>query len=242
MLALDLFCGGGGVALGLLRAGYRVVGIDHQPQPDYPGDFLRADALHPPVDLAAFDLIWASPPCQHDCGMRRANAVKPAPNFVPRVQELLAGHPWTVIEQTTPHQLAAPIYLELGMFRPPQQVGNHRRRYFQCSWPILAPGLPPRSHYAPCMVSLTGNGSYGGRERQKRDIGIRRAAAQLPKSSTPEEASAVLGVEHIRSGNIGQRRERINNALPPDYSEFIGVHRLAMGVMVEHRRLAMGGP
>ena len=228
MLALDLFCGAGGVCLGLQRAGFRVVGIDHQPQPDYPGDFLRGDALRPPVRLEAFDLIWASPPCQHDSSMRqRKTAKRPAPNLVPAVQELLAGHPWTVIEQVRPEQLTTPLVLEMGMFAEPGQCGNYRRRYFQCSWPILGPPLPSRRHYAKCMVCLTGTASYGP-ALEHRVIG-RRLAAGLPYSSKPEEAAAVLGVEHIVSGTITQRRTRINNALPPQYSEFIGRQRIERG-------------
>lgn len=113
------------------------------------------------------------------------------------------------------------------MFAEPGQCGNYRRRYFQCSWPILGPPLPPRRHYAKCMVCLTGSASYGPAvEGQVID---RRLKAGLPYSTTPEEAAAVLGVQHIVSGNISQRRTRINNALPPEYSEFIGRQRIARG-------------
>ena len=227
MLALDLFCGAGGVGLGLQRAGFRVIGIDHQPQPDYPGEFILADALRPPVDLAAFDLIWASPPCQHDSSMRqRKTAKRPAPNLVPAVQELLAGLPWTVIEQVRPEQLINPLVLEMGMFAEPGQCGNYRRRYFQCSWPLLGPPLPPRRHYAKALVCLTGTASYGPAVEGR--VIDRRLKAGLPYSSTPEEAAEALGVQHIVSGNITQRRTRINNALPPEYSEFIGRQRKEM--------------
>ncbi len=66
----DICCGGGGATKGYQQAGFYVVGVDINPQPNYCGDeFIQMDALeflfrlwaglHPePV------LIAASPPCQ----------------------------------------------------------------------------------------------------------------------------------------------------------------------------------
>ncbi len=66
-LLLDLFCGAGGAARGYALADFDVVGVDVQPQPNYPYAFYQADALavlHYDGWLRQFDAIHASPPCQ----------------------------------------------------------------------------------------------------------------------------------------------------------------------------------
>lgn len=63
---LDLCCGLGGASVGYVRAGFEVLGVDVNPQPDYPFDFWQTDALtlNPSWIAANFDAVHASWPCQ----------------------------------------------------------------------------------------------------------------------------------------------------------------------------------
>lgn len=66
---LDAFCCAGGATKGYQLTGFHVTGVDINPQPRYCGDeFHQGDAVEFIREHGhEFDLIHASPPCQHDC-------------------------------------------------------------------------------------------------------------------------------------------------------------------------------
>ena len=147
MRVLDLFSGAGGAALGYSQAGFEVVGIDINPQPHYPFEFIQADALSLSLDfIRAFDFIHASPPCPRYTALKTApNAKGDAhPDLITPTRPLLqrSGKPW-VIENVegAKKYLIDPVMLcgtSFGLETPPYRTAPNgfelqRHRLFEVS-------------------------------------------------------------------------------------------------------------
>lgn len=210
MRALDLFCCGGGASRGLARAGFKVTGLDIEPQSGYPYEFRLGDALE--ADLSGFDLVWASPPCQGyspHVSSRSSKWVqtlgKNEPRLIDPVRAMLqaAGVPY-VIENVRGARdaLCDPIALCGTMFALP--VSRHR--YFEISWPVLGPTHPKcngiAKDFATAMgweyrdMSVTGKGRHAG---------------------TSARWKLILGIE--QSAEMTQHQ--LAEAVPPAYAQFI---------------------
>jgi hypothetical protein len=127
---LDLFCGAGGAGMGYHRAGFTVVGVDIQPQPNYPFEFHQADALDCPLD--GYDAIHASPPCQAYApvtGWRGRHDTHPDLIVPVRARLDDAGVPWVI--ENVPEAPVRPDFLLCG-----SQFGLRVRRHraFATSW------------------------------------------------------------------------------------------------------------
>jgi DNA (cytosine-5)-methyltransferase 1 len=197
--ALDLFCGAGGVALGLDRAGYDVVGVDVNPQPRYPFHFVHDDAIKILSDwtyLQQFALIWASPPCQ---GYSVANNCqkKEYPKMIPDVrQDLLAsGRPF-VIENVPGAPLIAPITLCGTMFG----LKTYRHRLFETLERVDAPMVHPEHEQKAARGRKPGEDDF---------------MTVFGHFSDQKRAKEAMGIPWMTRDELGE-------AIPPVYAEFIG--------------------
>lgn len=193
---LDLFCGAGGAAKGYADAGFEVVGVDIEPQPNYPYGFKQADALHFLADAIetgdTFDAVHASPPCQHYANVTRwRGAQGDHPDLIAPTRELLeqTGLPY-VIENVETKALRGDFMLcgtGLGL-------RMRRHRYFETNWHDANGhwGLAPSCAHSPDDYSF--------------DHG-----AKQPESVYRD----AMGCEWM---TVAESRE----AIPPAYTEFLG--------------------
>jgi DNA (cytosine-5)-methyltransferase 1 len=88
--------------MGYARAGFEVVGVDINPQPNYPFDFIQADVTEATrFTFQGFDLIHASPPCQHSAAITKGTNKHRQhlhPDLFPQVRALLerSGKPYVI--------------------------------------------------------------------------------------------------------------------------------------------------
>lgn len=141
---LDLFCGAGGASFGYHRAGFdEIVGVDHVAQPDYPFEFVRADAVEYALAHAhEYDAVHASPPCQSQTALTKGtNRGRQYPNYIPQIRSALSRlNVPTVIENVQGSSLRRDLVLCGEMF----DLSVLRHRYFEIeNFTVPTPKHPP---------------------------------------------------------------------------------------------------
>lgn len=218
---LDLFCGAGGCSMGYHLAGFDVDGVDIEPMPNYPFEFLQTDALAylrllmDTGGIEAFDAIHASPPCKAhttagaawtnklgDASERHADLIGPT-------RELLeaTGLPW-VIENVP----GAPLRNYVVLCGLSFGLNVKRHRWFESSIFLWAP--PPCPPHDDDFVIVFGGGVRG----RTHQIG------RTPNNSGPILRRPTLPLEVGREamGIDWMNRMELSQAIPPAYTEWIG--------------------
>lgn len=198
---LDLYCGQGGAAMGYHKAGFDVVGIDINPQPRYPFEFIQADALEYLAEHGhRYDVVHASPPCQSYSALGALHPHKVYPDLVAATREALepTGKPYA-IENVMPAPLLRDRSVVLcgGMFG----LRTYRHRRFESNIDLAAPTHPKH-------VIRTATKQRRARWNEGWHVSI---TGDVGTYLGPE----AMGIDWM-SGN------GLCEAIPPAYTEFIG--------------------
>jgi DNA (cytosine-5)-methyltransferase 1 len=206
---LDLFCGAGGAAMGLHRAGFDVVGMDIRPQPRYPFPFVQGDALAPPFRLSDFDLVWASPPCQANTPMSnrwrgKGGIADTRVDLLRETRIMLSEQaPHWILENVIGADMIAPFMLRGEMFG----LSTSRPRLFETTFAVMLPQAARRKN----AVAV-----YG--KPDGRRLFTRKDGTELRAWTLEEGRSAMQMPWADESG--------LREAVPPAYSEHIGQYAM----------------
>jgi hypothetical protein len=203
--------------MGYHRAGFDVIGVDINPQPNYPFTFFRADVLDfmKTVNLRNVDAIHASPPCQSQTALTKGtNKGREYPDLIPQTRELLdaTGLPY-VIENVQGSSLRRDLTLCGEMFG----LGVIRHRYFELGgWTAPQPEHKPHrgrvagwrhgQFYDGPYVAVYGEGGGKGSVAQWQDA------------------------MDIHWTDV---RKEIAEAIPPAYTEYVGAQLMARLTIME---------
>jgi DNA (cytosine-5)-methyltransferase 1 len=211
---LDAFCCAGAGADGYAEF-FEIVGVDIEPQPNYPYRFVQADALAYLADCAtyghAFVFAHASPPCQHDSVASKSWNGRPAvhPDLIaPTRAALLKLDISFVIENVggARHKLRNPMMLCGTMF-PGLRVTRHR--YFETFG--FSFSAPPHGRH-PLHYTLDKRKAHYGRLDEMRDF----VSVNGGGNCTVAAARDAMGIQRPMT------KRELNEAIPPAYTRYIG--------------------
>jgi DNA (cytosine-5)-methyltransferase 1 len=218
---LDLFCGAGGAAMGYHRAGFDVVGVDIKPQPNYPFEFVQADALEAIhyVNMLVDEpfAIHASPPCQAFTHARLigARGRDDHPRLIAETRQRLIeiGLPY-IIENVegARSEMHSPITLCGSMFG----LGVERHRLFEGTVPWFVPR---------CQHGVWLERKHPGTPRADGSRPLSRIVNPMAKGCSHEAFAEAMGIDWMPKRGF-RPTEELREAIPPAFTEWLGRHLL----------------
>lgn len=200
--------------MGYYRAGFEVTGVDIEPQPNYPFDFIQKDVFELDLDfIRSFDVVGAAPPCQA-FSVTRHKSKRVHPELIIPTRKLLrdAGRPY-VIENVEGAPLENPITLCGSSFG----LRVRRHRLFESSESIVGKPCDHGWQLKDKRYTVRRSASRGGPYKSGTVPvhGSNQLADLLPWESELEIASEAMGIDWMT-------KEELNQAIPPKYSFYIG--------------------
>ena len=211
---LDMFCCAGGAGWGYHLAGFDVVGVDIDPQPNNPQPFIQTDAMK--LDLKfirTFDAVHASPPCQHysDLAKRNGNAHE-WPDLVGPTRDMLvaSGLPY-IIENVEGAPLLDPVLLCGTMF-PGLRVIRHR--LFESNVKLT---VPEHTKKHPLVHTFDKRKNHYGKTNDMVDF----VQVTGGGNCTMAAAKEALGITWMK------KKVELNESIPPKFTEYLGKQLVA---------------
>jgi DNA (cytosine-5)-methyltransferase 1 len=202
---IDLFCCQGGAGMGYSRAGFEVVGVDINPQPNYPFEFHQGDALEFLAEYGhEFDAVHASPPCHDHSTLRSLSGLDGSGHLLEATRYAvgISDLPY-VIENVMGAPMFDPVILCGSMFNLGAECRDgkyrqlRRHRQFESNFPIEQ----PKCSHEGQAVGVYGNGGGGQMTRGYKAL--------------TQEARDALGIEWMSRPGLSQ-------SIPPAYTEYVG--------------------
>ena len=205
-LLADLYCGGGGCAVGYARAGFEVIGVDWRRMPDYPFECYRGNVLDIPADwLRCFDVIHASPPCQAFTRLRTRTM---GPDLQGRLFDPHADYLTPTLAMLRTLEVPWIVENVPGAPMPADSVTVCGSAF----------GLAVRRHRL-FASSLPLEGTACRHAEQGRAVGVFGHGGGTIKGQTiarGETAGEAMGIDWTTDQDV------LANAIPPAYTEWIG--------------------
>lgn len=219
---------------GFVNAGHEVVGVDITDNHQYPYEFVHSDVFNLGSEfLQKFDLIHASPPCQHYSWstIQYRNMGKKYPDLVDKTRQFLIKTDKPFIIENV---VGAPIKRDLMLCGEMFGLRVIRHRIFEINgFTILQPKhekhkLSVCDGTAEAVYGASGHpGCFGDKERQKKLYELVRKRKQSyyacvsghggnGYSYTLKSWQKAMGIDWITN------KKHLAQAIPPKYAEYIG--------------------
>jgi DNA (cytosine-5)-methyltransferase 1 len=226
--------------MGLHNAGLDVIGIDINPDLNYPFPRITADAM--PIlkrmardgvnvlreyglDPDGIELIWASPPCQSFSAYRRKDPNRvgaKAKDLIAKVRRYLdrIGLPY-IIENVE----AAPLKNAIRLCGSSFGLDVRRHRLFECSFPVKPLACDHALHVSRGKQFPGATNRPAG--RYTCEVGVYRIPLEIQRK--------VMGIDWMTLAELSQ-------AIPPAYSEYLAKEFLGLNKNPTRRQRAAVNP
>lgn len=200
--------------MGYHRAGFRVIGVDVEPRPDYPFEVIRADATV--FDFSGADAVHGSPPCHDHSSLAGRTGADHGTGWMlshTLDQFEASGLPY-VVENVEGARMPTSIILcgsEFGLGSGGYVLKRHRR--FAANFPLDRPGVCACRGIDARGRKIVVGGVYG-------HSGNRSDGTGRGYKFTRAEAREAMGIDWMSHSALAQ-------AIPPAYTEYIGRQMLA---------------